>query len=145
MAVVRYSGLTGTRAWIGPSGGTLHALHHADLHAAFLCALQLNIVHEVADEENAAAARLQEILGIERVGDRLGIEAFALIADLDRQLGNIGARRLEFDEDVLGGVALVAVLDGVDDRFADGHADPVEGIVVEAHAAAPLLAHALHA
>ena len=49
---------------------------------------------------------------------RLGIESRALIPNPDdqcrRAIDRIG---FEFDEDVFGGVALVAVLDGVDDAI----------------------------
>ena len=38
-------------------------------------ALELDFVHEVADEEDAAAAALQQVLRRQRIGDLLGIEA----------------------------------------------------------------------
>ena len=96
MAVVRKSGSGGIgrgrrQAWADPlrAGGLRrrHALDHPDLHAAFGRALQLHVVHEVANQEDAAAARLQQVLGRERIGDFLGIEAVALVADADTQLG----------------------------------------------------------
>ena len=62
-------------------------LHHADFHAALRRALQLHVVHEAAHEEDAAAARLQHVLGRERVGDLVGLEAFALVGHADDQLG----------------------------------------------------------
>ena len=91
-------------AWtesVGGAGG-LRALDHADLHAAFRRALQLDVVHEVADEEDAAAARLQQVFGRQRIGHLFGIEAFALIADADCQLRHARRRsRLELDEHAL--------------------------------------------
>ena len=66
----------------------------------------------------------------------VGVEPVALVADADRQLGHGLRRGFELHEDVLGRVVPVAVLDGVDHRFADGHADPVEGVLVEADARA---------
>ncbi len=41
------------------------------------------------------------------------------------------AAQAELDDDVLGCVLAVAVLDGVDDRLAHGHADPVRGVLVQ--------------
>src|SRR3954462_8527148 len=79
-AVERYSGLDATRQ---------HALDHLDLHAAFGRALQVNGIHEIADQEDAAAARLQEILRRQRIRNLRRLEALALIAHLDRQLGNV--------------------------------------------------------
>ena len=68
-----------------------------------------------------------------------------LVAHANRQLGGIVAQGgFELHEDVLGGVALVAMLDRIDDAFADGHADPVDGIVVEADTAAQVVVHHLH-
>src|SRR2546422_4244329 len=46
-----------------------HAFHHADFHPALRRALQLHVVHEIADEENAAAARLEEVFRGQRIGD----------------------------------------------------------------------------
>src|SRR5689334_5806525 len=86
MAVVRKRGLGATR---------LHALDHPDFHPAFRRALQPHVVHEVADEEDAAAARLEQVLRRERIREVLGIEAFALIAHADRQLRNALRRGLE--------------------------------------------------
>ena len=50
----------------------------------------------------------------------------------DDELARIGHRReREFDRDQLGVVLAVAVLDGVDDRLADGDANPVDRILFE--------------
>jgi hypothetical protein len=43
-------------------GRRLGAFDHADFHSAFGRALQPDVVHEIADEEDAAAARLQQVL-----------------------------------------------------------------------------------
>ena len=45
------------------------------------------------------------------------------------------------DVDALGLVHLIAVLDGVDDAFADGDADPVNRVFVQADVAADVAAH----
>ena len=45
-----------------------------------------HVVHEVAHQEDAAAARFQHVLGRERIGDALGVETLALVAHRDDQL-----------------------------------------------------------
>ena len=57
---------SGSVAWIGV-GGT--ALDHAHFHAALGRAGELHVVHEAADQEYAAAARLQQIFRSQRIGD----------------------------------------------------------------------------
>ena len=54
---------------------------------------QLDVVHEAANQEDAAAARFQHVLGRERVGDFLGLEALALVADADGEAGVLGIVR----------------------------------------------------
>ena len=49
-----------------------------------------DVVHEAAHEEDAAAAGLQDVLGRQRVGDLLGLEAFALVGDLTTSSVGIG-------------------------------------------------------
>src|SRR2546426_1794278 len=141
MAVVRSSGSAAT---LRVGVGRLHALGHADFHPALRRALELNVVHEVADEKNAAAARLEEVLGIERVGEGLRIETLSLIPHANQQPGRLRRRRrLELDEHVLGRVVAVAVLDGVDHRLADRDADPMDRVVVLADTPAHVVAHDL--
>ena len=65
-------------------GGT--ALGHADFHTALGHAGELDVVHEAANQEYTAAARLQQVLRRQRIGDQRGIEALTLIADPDGQL-----------------------------------------------------------
>src|SRR5581483_11999810 len=78
--------------------GRVHALHHPDFHAALGRPLQLDIVHEAANEKDAASARFQQVFRRERIGDFLGIEPGALVPDADAQRGLGAAGRLEFDE-----------------------------------------------
>src|ERR1044071_6731239 len=159
MAVVRKSGLNigrspnGERSnggWSGLDGSVggasgLHAFDHADFHAAFRHALQLHVVHEVADQENAAAAGFQEVFGSERVGHFFGVEAFALVANADAQFGSgFGCGGFELDEHMFGRVVPVAMLDGVDHRLAHRNADPVERVFVEADASSHVIAHNLY-
>src|SRR5262245_12712823 len=111
-AVVRKSGSTGmdrtalrpSRYGVVRSVGGLDALHHPYLHSTLRCALQLHVVHEIADEKDAAAARLEKVFRGERVGDGLGVESLPLIADADGQLRHAGVRGFELDEHVLARV-----------------------------------------
>ena len=84
MAVVRCRGCERHRA-----GVSRDPFHHPDFHAALRRAPELDVVHEAPDEEDPAAARLEEILGRQRVGNRVGIETVALIAHADGQLGRL--------------------------------------------------------
>jgi hypothetical protein len=59
----------------------------------FLRAQVLHVVHEAAHEEDAAAARLEEVLGRERIGDLPGIEALALVEHADDELVGPAAGR----------------------------------------------------
>ncbi len=89
------------------------------------------LIHEGADEEDAAAGAAQDVLGRERVGDGCGVESGALVCDADDEGVGVG---LEGGGDVLGGVVGVAVQDGVDGGLADGHGDVGDGVLVEAGA-----------
>src|SRR5690348_4204107 len=113
------------------SGGVMHhAFHHDDFHAAFLGLLQHDFVHETANQEDAAAARFQQVFGGERVGQTRGIETRPLVTDAD---GEPAARRhperRELHVNALLRVARVAVFDGVDDRLADRDAHPMQRVV----------------
>src|SRR5262245_55974995 len=82
---------------IAASATGAQLLHHADLHAARRRPRELHVVHEAAHEEDAAAARLEDVLGLERIGDGVGVEAFALIDDADGELqGAVGGGEGEF-------------------------------------------------
>src|SRR5262245_2505026 len=127
------------------SGTGAQLLHHADFHASARRARELHVVHEAAHEEDPAPARLQDVLGRERIGDGVGIEALALIGDANDELRGFVARREgEFDGDELAGILAVAVLDGVDDGLAAGDADPVRGVFVERGHMAHAIAEDLH-
>src|SRR4051812_47631755 len=67
-------------------------------------------LHVGLDQEHAPAAALVEVFFGGGVGDAVAREALALV--LDRDFGTLG-RDLRLDEDLLAGIQLVAVLDGV--------------------------------
>ena len=83
-----------------------------------------DVVHEVADEEDAAAAGLEQVLRRQRIGDLVRVEAFALVADADGQRRDGGRSRSRIRRTRACGVVAVAVLDGVDHRFADRRRRP---------------------
>ena len=65
--------------------------------------------------------------------------------DADDELGRrVGGGEGELDGDELVGMFAVAVLDGVDDRLADGDADPVDRILVEGGHLPHAIAEDLH-
>src|SRR4051794_3670910 len=59
----------------GTESGTAGSqfLDHAHFHAALGRPPERHVVHEAAHEEDAAAARFQQILGRERIGNLLGV------------------------------------------------------------------------
>src|SRR5581483_7451694 len=75
----------------------LRALDHHHFHAALRRALQHHLVHEAAHEEDAAPARLEQVLRRERIGQRGRIEAAALVAHLDGDAGRLAVERRELD------------------------------------------------
>ena len=123
-----------SRRGVVVAGGAVpdHLLHHADFHAALGAAPHVHFVHEAADQEDAAAAGLQDVLRRQRIGDLLRVEALALVFDADDELGRVvrGDGR-ELDDHAFRFVVPVAMLDGVDHGFANRDADPVQRIVVQ--------------
>ena len=90
------------------------------------------MVHEAAHEEDATTARFEDVLGRQRIGQLPKLEAFTLVEHSHNQLRGHGERlEGELDRDPLTFVLVIAVLDGVDHRLADGDADPVGGVFVE--------------
>src|SRR5512145_241698 len=57
----------------------LRSLHHSQFHAALGRALQHELVHEAADQEDAPATAFEQVLRREAVGQRRGVEAGALV------------------------------------------------------------------
>src|SRR5688500_10580927 len=95
-------------------------------------ARQPHVVHEAAHEEDAPAARLEHVFGSQRIGEGFRFEAFALIANAHDEFGwGLAWRKREFDRHELARLFMVAVLDGVDDRLADGHTHPMRRVLVE--------------
>src|SRR5262245_24242813 len=92
MAVARKTGGSAPSPGLwGASGSATRRkiLDHAHFHPALGRASEAHVVHEAAHEKDAAAARLEQVLGRERVGDLLGIEPFALIEHPDDELRGV--------------------------------------------------------
>ena len=107
-------------------------LDHDDLHAALRRALQDHFVHEAADQEDAAPARLQQVLGRQWIGDRLGSKPGpSSRTRMTMPEGRPASSGVNSTCTLFVLVALVAMLDGIDDRLAHGDADPVQRLVVE--------------
>src|SRR5262245_29863333 len=120
-------------------------LHHADFHAPFGSAIQLHVGHEAAHEEDAASAGLEDVLGLEGIGDLIRIESVPFVPHPNDELGGrVERREGELDGHALTGMLTVAVLDGVDDRLADGDADPMNRILVERRHLSHAIAEDLH-
>ena len=84
MSPARRTASTAVARKRGSRHGRLKPLHHAHFHAAPGRPLDPDVVHEAAHEEDAASARLQEVLGRERIGQRVGVEPVAVVPDADR-------------------------------------------------------------
>src|SRR5438477_3599274 len=125
-----------------------NAFDHSDFHPALRGPVNFHVVHEAANQEYAAAARFEQILRRQRIGNRGWIEAFAFIPNPDGQdpasgvSSRIPGRKL--DEDVFAGVVAVAMFDGVDDALADRNPDIMPAVIVQTNSASDMVAHDLH-
>ena len=107
-------------------------LDHPRLGATLGRAPQLQVVHEAPHEEDATAARLEQVFWCERISDLDRVEPLPLVHDPNDQRVRFEDRlESKLDDDPLGLIVGVAVLDGVDDRFACRDADSVHRIFVE--------------
>src|ERR1035438_10257630 len=105
----------------------------------------MDVVHEAPNEKNPAAARLENVFWGKRVRDFGGVEAFALIAHRNLQPGRAFVENLlELNENALGSIVVISVLDRVDHRFADRDAHPMHRLVVEADLPRDMIADNLH-
>src|SRR3954471_903569 len=102
IAPARVPACTAVARNLGEMSSGTELLHHAHFHAAARRPRELHVVHEAAHEEDAAPARLEDVLGGQRIGDLARVEAFTLIDDADDELrGLVDRREGELDGDVL--------------------------------------------
>ena len=87
----------------------------------------VDLIHVGPHEEQPAPAALHDVFRSQRIGDGGGVEPAAFVADLHEEA--LVRRPVPFDHDLPFRHLAVTVADGVDDRFADGHADIVELVV----------------
>lgn len=80
----------------------------------------LDAAHEISHEHDAAAIGAANVLLIGTVWNRFGIEALALVADLDPDLI---VRRVTNHVDLLVAIQAISVLDGVDDGLFQGESN----------------------
>ena len=109
--------------------GIREALGHNDLRAAGAGGDDVEFVHERAHKKNAAAGSAQKIFFGKRVGNVGEFEAGAFVSDVNDHFF-----RSEIDGKVnfLFGLFLVAVMESVDDAFANAHADAIALIFAKA-------------
>ena len=90
---------------------------------------KVDLIHEGADEEDAAASAAKKIFGCERIGQVFPIDAFTLVGDRkDKGFAVV----LKAGCDLLGRVVVVAMKDGIDGCFADGHRNAEALVFVDA-------------
>ena len=109
--------------------GIWQALGHDDFRAAGAGGNDVKFVHESAHEKNAAARSAQKIFFGERIGNVGEFEACAFVRDVDDHLF-----RSEIDGEVnfLFGLFFIAVMESVDDAFANAHADAIALVFAKA-------------
>src|SRR5262245_57320332 len=106
----------------------LGALHHSQFHAALGRALQHELVHEAADQEDPAATAFQQVFRCEAVWQGRGVEARAFVtyANQDTATAVMFIQFRELDMHALAAVIAVAMLHRVDHGLPDGYAHRVK-------------------
>src|SRR5688572_1371392 len=69
----------------GSGGGVLDTLDHEHFHTAFGSALDRHFIHEAANQEDATAGGLEDVLGRPRVAEAVRVEAAAFVPHPNRQ------------------------------------------------------------
>src|SRR5690349_2775456 len=110
----------------GSRGGKLFG--HDDFGAAGPAADDVEFVHEGAHQKNSAARGTQQILLGERIGDVAEPEAGTFVENVDN---HFVAGQIDGEMNLFFGALLVAVVEGIDDAFADGHADAIAIVFAE--------------
>ena len=91
--------------------------------------LEVYLIHEGTNEEDAAAGSAQKILRRQRVGERVRVQSFALVGDANHQRF---AGIFKGGGDALFGIVGVAVEHSVDRCFPDRHGDAKDLVFVDA-------------
>ena len=108
---------------------------------------EVDLIHEGADEEDAAAGAAEKVLGGKRIGKVFPVNALSLIRNGEDEGFAVV---LEACCHLFGGVIVITVKDGINGGFADSHGDAEALIFVNTRFLSQLLcgsfnfAHALH-
>ncbi len=105
------------------------ALGHDDFRAASAGGHNVKFVHESAHKKNPAAGSAQKIFFGERIGNVGEFEAGAFVGDVN---DHFFGREIDGEMNFLVGLFFVAVMKGVDDAFADTHADAIALVFAKA-------------
>ena len=82
-------------------------------------------IHELADQEDSSSGNIQDIFLGQRVGNVAGIKSLPFVSYANFQPV---VKDQKFDVNLFAGVFLVAVMNGVDDRFVHSHFDVELGL-----------------
>src|SRR6202790_5712410 len=103
-------------------------LGHNHFRAAGASGHDLELIHEGAHEENAAAGSAQKIFLGEGIGHATEVEALAFVENVDH---HFFGSEIESEIDFFVGAFLIAVMKSIDHPFAYGHTDAVAVIFTE--------------
>ena len=103
-------------------------LGHNHFRAAGASGHDLELIHEGAHEEYAAAGSAQKIFFGEGIRHATEVEALAFVKNVDH---HFFGSEIESEINFFVGAFFIAVMEGVDDPFAYGHANAVAVVFAE--------------
>src|SRR5713226_7614192 len=101
---------------------------HNNFRAAVAAGHDVEFIHEGAHEKDAAAGSAQKIFFGEGIGHIAEVKALAFIENVNDHF--VGSE-IEGEINFFVGALLIAVMESVDDPFADGHANAVAVVFAE--------------
>jgi len=105
-------------------------LYHNDFRPSARGFLNPEFVHKLANQKDSPSGYVQKIFPGQRVGKGAGIESLPFVSYVNFQPVFKGQK---FNINLLVGVLLVAMMNGVDDRFVHGHFNVEHSLIVEPH------------
>lgn len=105
-------------------------LYHDNFRPSARGGLNPEFVHELADQEDTPSGDIQKIFPGQRVGKGAGIESLPFVSYANFQPVFSGQK---FDVNLFAGVLLIAMMDGVNDRFVHGHLNVKLSFCVKPH------------
>jgi len=103
---------------------------------AWMQLAKVYLIHKGADKEDAAAGAAEDVFWCERIGDRAGIETWALVGDADDKRVRCGFKGRGDSFALSVGIA---VHDGINRGLADSHGDIGRRVLIEAGTCRKLL------